>query len=206
MNKNTNDTKITPDYVLSLNKPTKGFLCSLSDNKYKIDFISFKIRDAESGYVLFEIDKDPEEPELTPEQEAALDNDPKARTISYQFGPLFFKLKTVGTTLKFSVGDKPCKNFRMIERHYFRDQLIQSFDFTFPFCIPNSVNDWENIYDIPNLSKEVKKEMIDNPYETTSDSFYFVDGDLIMHNKAEYDYSPLDEDDDKTVEEIIGSK
>ena len=29
-------------------------------------------------------------------------------------------------------------------------------------------------------------EMIDNPYETKSDSFYFVDGKLIMHNKASY--------------------
>ena len=28
--------------------------------------------------------------------------------------------------------------------------------------------------------------MIDNPYETQSDSFYFVNGKLIMHNKASY--------------------
>lgn len=28
--------------------------------------------------------------------------------------------------------------------------------------------------------------MIDNPYETKSDSFYFVNGKLIMHNKASY--------------------
>ena len=28
--------------------------------------------------------------------------------------------------------------------------------------------------------------MIDNPFETKSDSFYFVDGKLIMHNKASY--------------------
>ena len=28
--------------------------------------------------------------------------------------------------------------------------------------------------------------MIDSPYETVSDSFYFVDGKLIMHNKASY--------------------
>ena len=29
-------------------------------------------------------------------------------------------------------------------------------------------------------------EMIENPFETKSDSFYFVDGKLIMHNKASY--------------------
>jgi hypothetical protein len=28
--------------------------------------------------------------------------------------------------------------------------------------------------------------MIDNPFETKSDSFYFVNDRLIMHNKASY--------------------
>ena len=32
------------------------------------------------------------------------------------------------------------------------------------------------------------QEMIDHPFETKSDSFYFVDGKLIMHNKADYAY------------------
>ncbi len=31
--------------------------------------------------------------------------------------------------------------------------------------------------------------MIDNAYETRSDSFYFVDDRLIMHNKADYAYN-----------------
>lgn len=33
------------------------------------------------------------------------------------------------------------------------------------------------------------QEMVDNPYESRSDSFYFVDGKLIMHNKADYAYN-----------------
>lgn len=37
--------------------------------------------------------------------------------------------------------------------------------------------------------------MINAPYETKSDSFYFVGQQLIMHNKAEYDYSPFTNDD-----------
>ena len=28
--------------------------------------------------------------------------------------------------------------------------------------------------------------MIDCPYESRSDSFYFVNDELVMHNKAEY--------------------
>lgn len=34
----------------------------------------------------------------------------------------------------------------------------------------------------------IVQEMIDHPFETKSDSFYFVDDKLIMHNKAEYSY------------------
>jgi hypothetical protein len=34
--------------------------------------------------------------------------------------------------------------------------------------------------------------MINHPYETKSDSFYFVSKSLIMHNKAEYDYTPIE--------------
>lgn len=34
--------------------------------------------------------------------------------------------------------------------------------------------------------------MIANPHETKSDSFYFVDDELIMHNKASYKYVPED--------------
>ena len=33
------------------------------------------------------------------------------------------------------------------------------------------------------------QEMIDAAYETRSDSFYFVDDKLIMHNKADYAYN-----------------
>lgn len=32
-------------------------------------------------------------------------------------------------------------------------------------------------------------EMIANPFETRSDSFYFVDNQLVMHNKADYAFN-----------------
>lgn len=189
--------KITPEYVLGLTKPTETFLCPLSANTYNIQFLSFRVRDVENGYVLFEISRDENDPDpaqaldenLSPEEEA------EYRTVRYHFGPDFFKLKTIGTTLTFSVGDKPVKNFQMIERHFFRNHLLHDYDFKFPFCIPNSTNDWETIYSIPNITEEMKKEMIAHPYETSSDSFYFVDGELVMHNKAEYDYSPFEDEE-----------
>jgi len=33
--------------------------------------------------------------------------------------------------------------------------------------------------------------MIESPFETVSDSFYFVEGKLVMHNKAAYSYAPF---------------
>lgn len=42
------------------------------------------------------------------------------------------------------------------------------------------------------LSKKKVEEMIAHPFDTKSDSFYFVDDELIMHNKASYKYVPED--------------
>uniref|UniRef100_A0A8B9ESW4 Protein unc-119 homolog A n=1 Tax=Anser cygnoides TaxID=8845 RepID=A0A8B9ESW4_ANSCY len=118
------------------------------------------------------------------------DIDPNAgRFVRYQFTPAFLRLRQVGATVEFTVGDKPINNFRMIERHYFRDQLLKSFDFEFGFCIPSSKNTCEHIYEFPQLSEDLIREMILHPYETQSDSFYFVDNKLVMHNKADYSYS-----------------
>lgn len=76
----------------------------------------------------------------------------------------------------------------MIERHYFKNTLVKSFDFNFGFCIPGSTNTWEAVYDIPTLDDALIQDMILNPFGTQSDSFYFVGDQLIMHNKASYRY------------------
>ena len=46
------------------------------------------------------------------------------RTIKYNLGPDFFELSSIGTQLTFKVGEQPVKNLKMIERHYFKEQLI----------------------------------------------------------------------------------
>lgn len=182
-------TAPTADEVLTFTEPTAGYCCPLNANTVGIEFESFRIRDYESGQVLFEVAKDPNTPpidlnNIPPEMED------QVRCISYDFGSEFLELRTVGTTLQFAVGPYEVSNFRMIERHYFRDILIKSFDFNFGFCIPNSVNTWEAIYDMPELDPEIKQALIDNPWETQSDSFYYVGDELIMHNKAKYAYTP----------------
>jgi hypothetical protein len=184
--------EVTPEYVNELDEPTQSFLCPLSANGYKIDFTAFKIRSLEDEggdeNILFEIRKEPGEDEGAVQDE---EQDDAVRTIRYHFGPGFLEYSTIGTTLEFTVGDRPLHNFRMIERHYFKSVLIKSYDFTLPFVIPNTTNTWEVIYTMPDLSEEEKEELINNPWETRSDSFYFVDGRLVMHNKAEYNYAPM---------------
>lgn len=176
---------VTPDDVLKLTKCTENYLCEPGANVYSIDFTRFKIRDMETGTVLFEIAK----PDNIDEEILDNDEDPNAgRFVRYKFTPEFLKLKTVGATVEFTVGDKAVNNFRMIERHYFRGRLLKNFDFEFGFCIPNSKNTCEHIYEFPALNIDEVQEMIDNPFETKSDSFYFVDNKLIMHNKADYAY------------------
>uniref|UniRef100_A0A671N3T5 Protein unc-119 homolog A n=1 Tax=Sinocyclocheilus anshuiensis TaxID=1608454 RepID=A0A671N3T5_9TELE len=179
-------TEITPEDVLGLQKITDNYLCGPEQNIHKIDFTRFKIRDMETGTVLFEITKPP----TTGRQGGRTDFDQNAgRFVRYQFTPAFLQLRQVGATVEFTVGDVPINNFRMIERHYFRGQLLKSFDFEFGFCIPSSKNTCEHIYEFPPLSEEIMREMILHPYETQSDSFYFVDNKLVMHNKADYSYN-----------------
>jgi hypothetical protein len=54
----------------------------------------------------------------------------------------------------FTVGNREVKSFRMIERHYFREQLIKSFDFDFGFCPPNTRNSIEHIYEMPEFDSK----------------------------------------------------
>lgn len=99
-----NQKCVTPDEVLRLPKITDNYLCSPDANIYEIDFTRFKIRDLESGAVLFEIAKPPSENADAANQTEKTDtdddhSDPNAgRFVRYQFTPQFLKLKTVGAT------------------------------------------------------------------------------------------------------------
>jgi hypothetical protein len=182
------EDKITSEYVRSLTDYTDNFLCSLKDNIYKIRFIQFRVRDSETGIELFEI-SDEEEGEENGEEIIDEEMSNNARTIKYHLGSEFLNLKNIATSLTFSVGSLPVKNLLMIERHYFKGELIKSFEFNFDFCIPNSTNTWETIYTMPEFDDELKESLIANPWETKSDTFYFVDNKLIMHHKALYNYA-----------------
>ncbi|XP_076453259.1 protein unc-119 homolog B-like [Babylonia areolata] len=181
---------VTPDDVLRLTKATEKYLCPPEANVYGIDFTRFRLRDMDTQTVLFEVAKPPPSADGEDLDQDLEDLDPNAgRFVRYQFTPQFLRLKTVGATVEFVVGDKDVKKFRMIEKHYFREHLLKSFDFEFGFCIPHSRNTVEHIYNFPELSSELMRDMVERPFETRSDSFYFVEDKLIMHNKADYAYN-----------------
>ncbi|KAL0205226.1 hypothetical protein P9112_000533 [Eukaryota sp. TZLM1-RC] len=178
---------VSPNDILNSKRPQQGFLCPPTANTYNIQFTSFRVRDPESKTVLFHISQDQDSTQMVGTM--SMDpSDPEQRTVRYQFPTAFLDLSTVGTSLTFSVGDRPIPKLRLIERFYYKDKLIKSFDFEFGFVIPNSTNSWESIYVMPQLSKKEKQKMIEHPFETVSDTFYFVEDELIVHNKAYYSF------------------
>ena len=178
-----------PAAAREMTGPSKNFFCKPSDNIYNIKFLRYKIRDVDSGITLVDIvdegseDQDNNDDDLTDDE----------RLLRYQFGPDFLELRNIGTELTFSVGDKPVKNLVMIERHYFKNKLIKEYEFNFKFCIPNTTNSWEIIYELPELDEEKKREIIEAPWETKSDTYFFVENKLVIHTRALYDYSPFDD-------------
>ena len=182
--------QITAEIVKALQEPTEKFLCKLTDIWPQLKFGGFKIRDIISGYTLVEVSDD----EVDNGESGTLSDmdDPSTRVIKYHLGPDFLRLRTVGLTLTFSNGQKPIQKMEMVERHYFRGRVIRSYDFKFGFVIPGSTNSWEFIYDLPELSDAERLEISEAPWEVKSDSFFFADGKLIIHNRAEYNYAPLE--------------
>ena len=172
----------------SLTGPTDQFLCRLADNSPDLKFKGFRIRDMISNITLVDVPID----EIESEGNLSEADDPTKRLIKYHFGPDFLHLQTVGLTMGFGIGPAPIQNLEMIERHYFRGRVIQDYSFVFGFVIPNSTNEWEFCYDMPQFTQEEMQEIIDAPWEVKSDSFFFAEGRLIIHNRAEYNYAPLD--------------
>jgi protein unc-119 len=178
---------VTPEDVCKFERPTEKFLCALSDNVYGLDFLKFTISDYDTKKVIFQVGKDSPPPADVSIDFSSIGED-MYRKIRYRFSEDVLRLPFIQTSLVFSVGQVEVRKFRMIERHYFRNKLVRSFDFQFGFCIPGSENTWDAVYAVPNLKDDMINDMIDHPYQTMSDSFYFVNDQLIMHNKAAYEY------------------
>ena len=82
------------------------------------------------------------------------DDDLSTRYIRYGFDPSFLDCTSIGAALTMHNGPRELKDLQLVERHYFRNKLIKSFEFTFPYVIPSSTNTWEMIYDVPKISSD----------------------------------------------------
>merc|ERR1711935_1281586 len=144
-------SKVTPDDVLALKEITDTYLCSPDANTFGIDFTRFKIRDMETNTVLFEIAKPPNLPDTGSGNNVPDTTDPNAgRFVRYHFTPEFLRLQKVGATVDFSIGPQPIKDFRMIERHFFRNKMLKSFDLDFAY--PTAKTLWNTSMTFPNWS------------------------------------------------------
>ena len=118
---------ISVEDVLELRRPTSKFLCPLLANTYGLQFLEFTIKDYNTKKVIFDISKD-----LAPVDPSTIDftDENSYRKIKYEFSEDILRLPSISTLLVFKVGNREVRDFRMIERHYFRDRLIKSFDFS----------------------------------------------------------------------------
>ena len=186
----------TVEDVMALTKPTEAFVCPLDANKYGVEFIGITMVDGENPKREVHHSGDSTgcdvEDFIGMLRFLTMMGDDSPRVIEYELDPSFLDLRRVQITTAFKVhGKAPLPNLRMIERHYHKDALLKSYDFTFPgpSPAPGEVATWTFEYELPEISPEEKQAMIANPGSVESDSFYFVDGELQMHHKAIYLYT-----------------
>lgn len=174
------DKTVKPEEVLKMDKPTSEFLVKLQDNIYGIRFIGFKIRDIDTGEIFHQF-----------RTENKFDLDFFAdHELNYVFPHKMLTVRTIGTNLTFVVGDKEVQNLDFIERHYIDDQLMANYSFNFPFFMPSTENNIEFIYPMPGLSEETKRKIRNKEdVAAKSDTFIFVNKELIIHRRANYSYS-----------------
>ncbi len=171
------DEKPTPFIWLNVGA---DFLCTIDDNNVGLNVYAFRISDTKTRRIFFQIDRNPNQGFFFG---ADLN---KIRHIKLDFERSFLNTQSITTFTTFSVGAKDIGSLRMVERTYFRNELVITSDAEFGPCAANSTNTWEQVLSLPELAPELKQQMIDNPYETTCDTFFFADGRLIIHNKASY--------------------
>ena len=98
LHENINHNMYTCEFIsFSHPKIILGYLVDGRKNDYKIDFTRFKIRDINTGSVLFEITK-PEDEDTEEEIDYEECDPDSGRFVRYRFTDEFLRLKSVGAT------------------------------------------------------------------------------------------------------------
>lgn len=174
------ESTITVEQVLSMQKPSDKFYTRIEENIFGIRFKGFRLRDMDTQEIYHEFETD-----NVFELDYFADHE-----LRYDFPYKILKAKTIGSSLTLVVGEQLVKNLELIERHYIDNKLVASYDHKFPVFLPNSENNIEFIYDVPKVSEDTNEKMKkEEPIYAKSDTFIFVEGKLIIHRRANYNYS-----------------
>ena len=186
--------EITPDYVKSLHSFTDSFLCDLDDNIYNIYFTKLVFKQMQNNQnnkekILFELKSDYNNinEEIKQKAKEIKDIYKNPRMIRYHLDKeiLDFNLKL---TLEYKNESQKPVSLKMIENHYHNNKLIWQFFNDFGFCIPNS-NNWKDIIYKFNSHEFEELSKSKSTFEIKTDTFFFANNKLIIHNKTLFYFS-----------------
>ena len=191
----SNGFEINPDYVKSLTSFTDSFLCDLDDNIFNIYFTKLIFKQIQNNSnktekLLFELKNDSNNninEEIKQKSKEIKDIYKNPRMVRYHLDPDILDLNMKLTLEYKNEGKKPL-SLKMIENHYHDNKLIMQFFHDFGFCIPHSVNQQDitykfNSHEIDKLSKSKSS------FEIKTDTFFFANEKLIIHNKTLFYFS-----------------
>lgn len=175
--------------IIQMKSPSTDFLCDFRDNKYAFQVLKFKTWDKYTNKTYFSISKPKcensqfiiEDSQLSP---ALMQNLNNQRSLNYRFQMEFFLSKGIKTHCEFKNGDIEAKNIVLVENYFLNGKRIFQKISNFGNCGVNEFGNWENDYVLPDF--EGKEEIIKSGIPILSDSFIFIDGKCVIHNKCCY--------------------
>ena len=174
---------ITPAYVLGLTEACEEFLCPIEANVHDICFGKTILRNMANNQLVFE--------DIPPGGFRPLPKEDKDRKFEFHLPSDFLRINSAGMTFEFKIGPVELKNLRVIERHFFFKKLIKSYDMEFGYCMPDSVNTWETMITLPQLSEEEIAEIVKNPGKYKTDTYFFNENNLFSHIRSDITYLQL---------------
>ncbi|GAU97849.1 hypothetical protein RvY_09078 [Ramazzottius varieornatus] len=132
-------------------------------NGFKVNWIN--LRDAESGKVLWQSEEDISTTGV--EHKAHV---PKQ----------ILKCKSVSREVNFSSAEQ-MENFRLEQRIFFKDKLIEEWFFEFGFVIPNSTNTWQSLIDAAPESQLLPASVLSGQVVIET---RFFDADLLVSKSS----------------------
>lgn len=166
-------------HISQLRVPSTVPLCSFTSDTWKLWLVSISIRalgscGTQAGR------------EGSGAWKATLSDGGSSSVVRFSLSREFLAAETVAKCFELNVRRPPCE-LKLIERHYFKDRLIQSLEAT--ITVPGTdSNTWEVFQEWPLLDEDVKAEMIACPWETSSDSFFLANGILVLHCRGIYSF------------------